>query len=183
MTGRIIGNLLDVKCINLDCVTEKLKIRPQFQRGSKGRYFDELKTASSYLSIILGSSTLEILRIQDQQQNIHRIFKGDQWKEIGVIFHSDIGTPIDPLNLTRDFKKALREAGLPEIRFHDLRHSAATLMLKQGVHPKIVQQRLGHTDISITLDIYSHAIPEMQTDVSQKMDEILSPVAVKFLLH
>jgi len=74
----------------------------------------------------------------------------------------------------------LKSAGLPEIRFHDLRYSAATLMLQQGVHPKIVQERLGHASITLTLDIYSHVIPSMQQDIADKLDEILTPIAVEF---
>jgi integrase len=69
-------------------------------------------------------------------------------------------------------------AGLPDIRFHDLRHTAASLMLQQGTHPKIVQERLGHSDISLTLNTYSHVIPTMQEEAAEKMDEILVPIEV-----
>ena len=85
----------------------------------------------------------------------------------------------EPRNLFRHFKGVLVKAGLPEIRFHDLRHTAATLMLQQGVHPKVVQERLGHSSISLTLDTYSHVIPSMQQEAAEKMDEILTPVAVR----
>ena len=77
-----------------------------------------------------------------------------------------------------DFKKLLRRIDLPAIRFHDLRHTAATLMLQQGVHPKIVQERLGHADISMTLNIYSHVLPSMQEDAAEKLDELLNPIDV-----
>jgi len=70
------------------------------------------------------------------------------------------------------------EAGLPDIRFHDLRHTAATLMLQQGVHPKVVQERLGHSDISMTLNTYSHVLPVMQEEAAGKMDELLTPINV-----
>lgn len=73
----------------------------------------------------------------------------------------------------REFKSIIKKAGLPDIRFHDLRHTAATLMLQQGVHPKIVQERLGHSDISLTLNIYSHVLPSMQEDAANKMEEFL----------
>ena len=76
-------------------------------------------------------------------------------------------------------KQTLKKAELPELRLHDLRHTAATLMLQQGVHPKIVQERLGHSTISLTLDTYSHVAPAMQQEVAEKMDEILTPVAVR----
>ena len=76
------------------------------------------------------------------------------------------------------FPELLRKTGLPLIRFHNLRHTAATLLLQQGVHPKIVQERLGHADISMTLNTYSHVLPSMQEDAALKMDELLNPIEV-----
>jgi integrase len=76
----------------------------------------------------------------------------------------------------REFKEILRKAGLPDIRFHDLRHTAATLMLQEGIHPKIVQERLGHAQIFITMDTYSHVLPTMQDEVAKKMDELITPI-------
>jgi integrase len=73
----------------------------------------------------------------------------------------------------------IRKAGLPDIRLHDLRHTAATLMLKQGVHPKIVQERLGHADIVLTLNTYSHVLPTMQNEAAAKLDELLTPIEYK----
>jgi integrase len=72
----------------------------------------------------------------------------------------------------RSFKPLLKEAGLPDIRFHDLRHTAATLLLAKGVHPKIVQERLGHSSINLTLDTYSHVMPTLQRDAADKLDEL-----------
>ena len=77
-----------------------------------------------------------------------------------------------------DFRKLLKKIGLPVIRFHDLRHTAATLMLQQGIHPKIVQERLGHADISMTLNTYSHVLPSMQEEAAEKLDELLTPIEV-----
>ncbi len=88
------------------------------------------------------------------------------------------GKPIEPRNLLRIFKKFLKDASLPEIRFHDLRHTAASLMLQEGIHPKIVQERLGHSRVSLTLDIYSHVLPAMQQEAAAKLDELLTPIAV-----
>ena len=94
------------------------------------------------------------------------------------MFPSSIGTPLEPRNLLRRFKKLLDEAGLPEIRFHDLRHTAATLMLQNGVHPKIVQERLGHSTITMTLDTYSHVLPSMQRAAAESLSNILKPIDV-----
>ncbi len=83
-----------------------------------------------------------------------------------------------PSNLYHNFKRFLKKAELPDIRFHDLRHTAATLMLQQGTHPKVVQERMGHSDISLTLNTYSHVLPGMQDEVAGKLDELLTPINV-----
>ena len=84
------------------------------------------------------------------------------YKDHGLIFASGVGTPINPENLIkRSFKPLLEKAGLPKIRFHDLRHTCATLLLGRCVHPKLVQELLGHATIAMTLDTYSHYLPSM----------------------
>jgi integrase len=80
--------------------------------------------------------------------------------------------------MVRDFKDTLKRAGLPNIRFHDLRHTAATLMLKEGIHPKVVQERLGHSRISLTLDTYSHVLPSMQAEAAERLDQLLTPISI-----
>lgn len=175
------GELLGLKWTDLDWTSGTLQIRRQFQRSAKGCYFTELKSDSSRRTIVVGQATLERLKDQEERQHTDKILVGKRWIETGVIFHSGVGTPVEPRNLVREFKGTLEKTDLPEIRFPDLRHSAATLMLKKGNHPKIVQERLGHSNIGMTLDIYSHVIPGMQTDIANQMDELLSPVAVKLL--
>ena len=82
-------------------------------------------------------------------------------------------------NLFRSFKALLRTSGLPEIRFHDLRHTAASLMLMYGVSPIIVAKRLGHSKISMTLDVYGHLIPEMQNKAAELIDELITPIPIE----
>ena len=77
------------------------------------------------------------------------------------------------------FKGILAQAGLPDIRFHDLRHTAASLMLQQGIHPKVVQERLGHSKINIPLDIYSHVLPSLQDEAAAKMDSLIAGTSPK----
>ena len=89
------------------------------------------------------------------------------------VFCDTQGGPIHKQNLVRrSFKPLLKEAGLPDIRFHDLRHTAATLLLSQGVHPKIVQELLGHSNISVTLDTYSHVMPTLKRETMAKLDQL-----------
>ncbi|MBF6613954.1 MAG: site-specific integrase [Chloroflexi bacterium] len=97
-----------------------------------------------------------------------------RWKESGLVFTSTIGTPLDPRNAFRSFQDALQRAGLPHIRFHDLRHTCASLLLAQGVHPRVVMETLGHSHISLTMDTYSHVIPALQRDAADRMDALLT---------
>ena len=104
------------------------------------------------------------------------------WRDHGLVFTTEIGTPLNRHNLCqRSFRPLLERAGVPKIRFHDLRHTCATLLLTRGVHPKIVQELLGHSTIAITLDTYSLVLPSMGDAAAGAMDEALgsSPVAVR----
>ena len=96
------------------------------------------------------------------------------WEDHGLVFPSGAGTPISGGNLNRGFKALLKRAGLPQtIRFHDLRHTCATLLRRQGVNPKFVQDLLGHKDVSLTLNVYSHVLPDMGDAAAGAMDEVL----------
>jgi integrase len=97
------------------------------------------------------------------------------WQVTGLVFTSTIGTPVDVGNLTyRSFRPLLKRTNLPRIRFHDLRHTCATLLLSKGTHPKIVQEMLGNANISMTMDTYSYVLPDMQEKAVSAMDDVLS---------
>jgi integrase len=99
---------------------------------------------------------------------------GNAWQETGYVFTISIGTPIELRNATRAFKAVLSAARLPSIRLHDLRHSCATLLLAQGVNPRVVMETLGHSQVSLTLNTYTHVLPALQKEVAAKMDAILA---------
>ena len=100
-------------------------------------------------------------------------------EENDLIFPSDIGTISNRDNLRKDFKRLLKESGLPAIRFHDLRHTGASLLLNNGIPVIIVSRRLGHARPSITLDVYGHLIPEKQKEVTILMDQLLTPIQIQ----
>ena len=108
---------------------------------------------------------------------------GSDWHESDFVFTTTKGTPIDKRNLIRTFHSIIRQAGLAHARFHDLRHSAATLLLIQGVHPRYVMDLLGHSEIRLTMENYSHVLPAARKEVAAQMDAILSPVAVKMAVN
>ena len=101
--------------------------------------------------------------------------RGLGWTDHGLVITDDFGEPLTGSRITeRRLRPLVRREGLPSIRFHDLRHTAATLMLTAGVSPKVVSEMLGHTSVAITLDRYSHVIPTLQDDAVRRLDEVLS---------
>ena len=179
-TGLREGELLGLKWSDLDWVTRHVKVQRQIQwLSGQGLVFSEPKSAAARRVIVLGTATIEKLREHYQQQQWERLAAGDRWVENDLIFPTTKGTPSNWRSLVRSFKKLLQTSSLPNIRFHDLRHTAATLMLQQGIHPKVVQERLGHSQVSLTLNTYSHVLPNMQEEAAEKIDELILPVAVR----
>ncbi len=120
---------------------------------------------------------LEALKKHRIIQLEDRLKAGEFWQEHDYVFCTLEGRHLGPNHVVVEFKKLLTQAGLPNIRFHDLRHSAATLLLSLGIHPKFVQELLGHTQISITMDVYSHVMPDMQQDAMRQLDAALTKQA------
>ena len=103
-----------------------------------------------------------------------RLVAGSGWKENGLVFTTTIGTPLEPRSAVIDFKRILEKAKLPQsIRFHDLRHSAASLLLAQGVQLRAIMELLGHSTIALTANTYSHVMPSMMQEMADKMDAII----------
>ena len=102
---------------------------------------------------------------------------GKRLGENDLVFGDISGSPIDPGTLTHNFARIVRRAGLPGVRFHDLRHTFASLMLLAGVHPKIVSEMLGHSSVAFTLDVYSHVVDGLQKTAVKRLDEVLKPEA------
>lgn len=172
--------LLGLKWTDLDWIRQVLRVERQLIRpGKHGIQFSAPKTRFGKRSIALGNRTIEILRSHFDRQQLERLAAGDKWSEHGLIFTNSLGGPIDPRNLLRDYKRLLHEAGLPNIRFHDLRHTAASLMLNNGVPVIVVSRRLGHSKASITLDVYGHLIPTLQTEVAEMIDSMVIPIALQ----
>ena len=133
----------------------------------------EPKTQKSRRSVIIAPFALEALKEHRVRQLEAKLKAGASWEDHDYVFCTLAGTHLRPNHVVDEFKKLLKKAGLPAIRFHDLRHSAATLLLSLGVHAKVVQEMLGHTQISMTMDIYSHVLPGMQQDAVSRLNELL----------
>jgi integrase len=107
-------------------------------------------------------------------QSKERQWAGSKWHDGSFVFTTGLGTPMHPDDISRLLPTVLKDAKLPKVRFHDLRHSCATLLLSLGVHAKLVQETLGHSSYQLTMDTYSHMIPALRNEVADRMDEILS---------
>ena len=138
-----------------------------------GVAFQAPKTAKGRRQISLSAKTVADLQAHRKRQLEECLALGELWQDQDLVFTGPAGGPVAGETLQGDFNRAIARASVPRIRIHDLRHTSATLMLRQGVHPKIVSERLGHATVSITLDIYSHVLPDMQAEAADAIDAAL----------
>jgi integrase len=172
-TGMREGEMLALRWSDIDMDRGVLFVRRTVKRvGKYGIVETEPKTAKSKRQITLPDFVVTALKQHGEKQQALKIKMGERWKDKGLVVCNHFGGFIETAFLTTRFKKLLKIAGLPNVRFHDLRHSAATLLFAMGVHPKIVQELLGHSSVVITMDVYSHALPSMHQEAMRKMDDI-----------
>ncbi len=174
-TGLRQGELLGLKWGDIDFEAGTLSVSRTLHRTKNGPLFTSPKTAKSRRKIRLTPTALEALMRHRKKQLEESEKLGGLRQDHGLVFSSLTGTPLNRHNLiTRSFKPLLERARLPHIRFHDLRHTCATILFSQNTHPKVVQELLGHSTIAITLDTYSHVLPGMGDQGSGAMEDALS---------
>lgn len=174
-TGMRQGELLGLHWRDIDLDRGALQVRWTLTPAKGGFHFAEPKTTRSRRRVELGPTAIASLRRHRVAQNAERMALAGGWIDNDLVFANEIGNPVDATNLTqRSFRRLLAAAGLRRIRFHDLRHTAATLMLGRGVHPKLVSEMLGHSQVAITLDLYSHVTPTMHREAAAVMDRIVA---------
>jgi integrase len=158
-TGMRQGELFGLRWADVNLRTRSLRLVRQ------------LETRSSRRQVLLPRIAVDALKRHHDRQDQERRLIGAGWEDNGLVFPNQVGRPINPSNfMPRDFYPLLERAGLPRMRFHDLRHSAATLLLELGIHPKVVSEMLGHSQIGITLDLYSHVTATMQQHAVEALD-------------
>jgi integrase len=173
-TGLRKGELLALRWQDVDLQEGVLYVRRTVNRyGKYGMIVSEPKTKSSRRRIVLAEIAVNALKVHYEVQKQRKEAARDIWEENNLVFCNRSGKYLLPETFHKQFKNLLRKGGLPDIRLHDLRHSAASLLLAMGVHPKVVQELLGHSSISTTLDVYSHVIPSLQREASEKMHNLL----------
>lgn len=168
------GEALGLRWQDVDFDARTLRVNFAIQRIEGKLQMVEPKTERSRRVLPLPKSVISALRAHRSRQLEEKLALGPEWQESGLIFTSSIGTPLEPRNVVRKFHAMLKNAGLPRSRFHDLRHSCASLLLAQGVHARTVMDILGHSQISLTMNTYAHVMPAMKEDAMDLMDSILT---------
>jgi integrase len=174
-TGLRRGELLGLSWSDIDLERRQLRVTKALQRVTgKGLILAETKTRRGRRSIVLPLGTVEALRRHRARQAEDRLIAGVGGRLSDFVFTSARGTPLDGDNMiSRPFARLLEGCGLPAMRFHDLRHSCASLLLAQGVAPRVVMETLGHSRIAVTLDTYTHVLPALQREAADAMDRAL----------
>ncbi len=170
------GELLGLKWSDLDWESGQLQVQRQVQRiRGKGLVFVPPKTRAGQRKIKLGQRTLERLAAHRQEQERQMAAMGDQWVENDLIFPNTLGKPMENTNMIHRFKALLKENGLPDIRFHDLRHTSISFLLDIGTPVHTVQKRAGHSTASVTMDIYGHSLTPAEADAAEWIEAIVLP--------
>jgi integrase len=169
------GELLGLRWRDVDLDQRTVRVVGSLQNiPGQGLTIVEPKTVRSRRQVVISETAADALRRHRVAQAEERLALGEAWEDHDLVFANALGKPINPSNLLiRSYRKLLERAGLPKLRFHDLRHTAATLLLGAGIHPKVVSEMLGHSNIAITLDLYSHVTPTMQHHAADALDELL----------
>ena len=174
MTGMRRGELLGLRWRDVDLDGGMAHVQQTAQRiAGQGWVFRQPKTRLSRRSIALSPATVTMLRRHRREQLAARLLAGSAYQDADLVFASGLGTPLEPGTVNRCWWRVLASAGVGHVRWHDLRHAHATLMLSAGVHPKVVSERLGHASVAITLDVYSHVVPGLQVAAAAQLDTLL----------
>jgi integrase len=167
------GEALGLRWEDVDLVAGVIRVRKALQRIDGRFQLVDPKSPRSRRTVTLPAVVVEALRAHRTRQEGERRRAGTEWEDWSLVFTTPLGRPLDASNVTHVFQRHLERAGLPRQRFHDLRHACASLLLAQGVSPRVVMEVLGHSQITLTLDTYSHVIPALQADAAARMDALL----------
>jgi integrase len=170
-TGLRSGELFGLRWQDVDLDAGMLTVNQTLEKPGPNPRFGRPKSKASRRTVTLSAQVVETLRRHKGKQNEDRLQLGAEWYDFGLCFTVFDGKPLRSGNIRRDaFHPLIKKAGVPMIRFHDLRHSHATMLLSAGIHPKVVSERLGHSGIGITLDTYSHVMPNLQREAADTLE-------------
>ena len=169
------GEVLGLRWSDIDLEAETITIAQALARIGGKLQFTEPKSRRSRRTIPLHDGLVAALKAHRRRQSEERLAAGSQWRDNGLVFTTGIGTPLEPRALNADFERIVGNIeDLRRVRLHDLRHACASFMIAQGVHPRVVMELLGHSQISLTMNTYGHVVDEVRREVANQMDAILS---------
>jgi len=167
------GELLALRWEHIDFDKQLIHIRENMVCGENGYVLKSPKTEAGIRDIHIGKDLIAILREAHKEYKLAKLSYGPGFQDLGFVIRQEDGSPLHPDSMTRKWIRFIEANDLPRIRLHDLRHSNATALIRAGVNPKVVSERLGHADVSITLNTYTHVLPEMDAAAADKLDELL----------
>ncbi len=167
------GEALGLRWEDINFSAGTLRVSHQLQRIDTRLTLVAPKTEKSRRTLVMPAMIAERLHEHEKRQVAEKLWAGSRWQENGLVFANRTGGPTQARHVIRQFHDVLEHAGLRRVRFHDLRHSCATLLLVQGVSPRVVMEVLGHSEIALTMNSYSHVVPELQREAAQRMQAIL----------
>lgn len=179
-TGMRRGELLGLKWQDVDWANQRVIVRQQLLNPVGGGFiFQAPKSANGVRSVQLGLGLVERLKAQLAQVDLYRRMSTEKWQEFDIVFPARTGLPQYANGITIEFSALVKRSGLPRIRFHDCRHTAASILLSHGIPPMIVAEMLGHS-MSTLMSTYAHFIPGRQEEAARLMDQVITPIEVKF---
>lgn len=180
-TGMRQGEMLGLRWPDVDLDSSRLTISRALQRTRRRRNGDDSgewfvfghpKTDGSRRTIELPPVTVDALRRHKESQGVFSSLAGAAWRDQNLVFTTRIGTPLDTSNILHNFHRVLKSAGMQKMRFYDLRHTHASLLIAAGVHPKKIAERLGHASIKLTMDLYGHLFEGSDQESAERMQKI-----------
>ena len=166
------GEMLALRWDDIDFKTNTIKVRSNMVNGENGIIIKAPKSEAGIRDIKVGDEVMAELK-KARLKYMEDALTSTIFQNLNFVIRQEDGSPLHPDSMTRKWSRFLKDNNLPHIRLHDLRHSNATALIQAGVNPRVVQQRLGHSDVNITLNTYTHVLPEMDVDAAEKLDAIM----------
>ena len=167
------GELLGLLWADVNLENARLRVRSSLVELNNKLVFSEPKTQASKRTITLAADAVKVLEEHLERQKLEAERQGSGWQDHDLVFPSESGTPMNSGNLVRTFKRLARAVGVPDIRVHDLRHTHASLLALKDVPPKVIADRLGHTNVGFTLQTYTHVFEEQRAVAALPLEELL----------
>ncbi|PEE73590.1 site-specific integrase [Priestia megaterium] len=171
LTGMRQGEIMGLRWKDIDMESQIIYIRQTLTQNAKIKY--GAKNDSSIRSIHISNKLISELKVHRKRVLAEKLLLGQDYNDFDLVICTQSGKPMIPRNFRKEFYNLTEKISLPKIRFHDLRHTHATILIQQNVNVKLISERLGHAEIGTTLDTYSHVLPNMQKTVSDELDKII----------